>query len=393
MSGKKHILFISSWYPTKYNPTHGIFNHYFAEAVALNNNVSVLHVMSEERLTSSIESEQKELNGMLILTVSYKKITTNLPFISKFKKRNGLLKAFEFGYEKIVEAKGKPDIIHLNVIYPAGIGVFHLSKKFKLPYVINENWSGYCKEDGNYKGFFLKAITQSVVARAKALLPTSKFLEEAMLSHNLHGNYQVVPNVVNVNRFVPAYKSSIKKTRLLHISSLTDREKNVTGIVTAFCKALDKNPELELYIVGEGPEKSKFESLALKLDKKGKIKFLGRLTGKQLVDEINAADALIMFSYFETFCLVIAEAFACGKPVITSDAGAIKSYMKPELGIMVKSDNVNELVDAILRFAETKTEYNSELIRNYAVENFSYEKVSLQLDKIYNEALNSKFKS
>lgn len=52
------------------------------------------------------------------------------------------------------------------------------------------------------------------------------------------------------------------------------------------------------------------------------------------------------------FCLVIIEAFACGKPVITSNAGAIKTYMKPELGIMVDKGNEQQLTKAILVFAK-----------------------------------------
>src|SRR5690606_85326 len=137
---------------------------------------------------------------------------------------------------------------------------------------------------------------------------------------------------------------------------------------------------LRLQIVGEGTDKASYQTLVKELQIEDKVNFLGRLFGEDLVQEINAADALIMFSHFETFCLVIIEAFACGKPVITSSAGAIKTYMRPELGIMTKPKNELQLTNAILYFVKNKDSFSSDFIRAYAVDNYSYEKVGKDLD-------------
>jgi L-malate glycosyltransferase len=387
LSKKKHILFISSWYPTQKNPTHGIFNFYFAQAVALNNKVSVLHVSSDDNLKTTIQFDQQNESGIDTLRVYYKKVNSNTPLISQLLKFKRLKKAFDVGYTQLIKSVGKPDLIHLNVAMPAGIGVLYLADKYQLPYLVNENWSGYCKEDGNYKGFFLKHFTKKIISGAQAILPTSEFLKEAMLSHGLNGNYFVVPNVVDVHRFIPKQPASTNIQKFVHISSLTNREKNVKGIVRAFAQALLVNSNMQLNIVGEGVERKELEDFAKKLNTQGKINFVGRLIGEELVHEINAADSLVMFSYFETFCLVIVEAFACGKPVITSNAGAIISYMKPDLGNMVEKGNEAELTKAFIDFSEHKHNYHSENIRKYAVENFSYEKVSLKLDVVYNTIL------
>lgn len=387
MGNKKHILFISSWYPNKNNPTHGVFNQYFAQAVALNNKVSVLHVSSDSNQESALEFDLQNESGINTLRVFYKKVTTNLPFLSQLVKLMRIKKAFELGFKRLLETEGKPDLIHLNVAMPAGIGVLQLASKYGLPFVLNENWSGYCAEDGNYKGFFQTYFTRKIVSASGAVLPTSEFLKQAMLSHGLTGNYAIVPNVVDVNRFIPKPHQTDKITRFVHISSLTDREKNVSGILRAFTKALAINPNLRLSIVGDGEERPALQQLAAKLDPESRIEFKGRKMGNDLVNEINLADSLIMFSHFETFCLVIIEAFACGKPVLTSNAGAIKSYMKPELGIMVEKGNEAELAQAILNFDLTKNKFDRDDIRRFAVSNYSYENVSQQLDEIYNRVI------
>lgn len=383
MQNKKHILFISSWYPNRNDPTHGIFNRYFAQAAALYNKVSVLHVCSENLQGKEMDFVFSTEEHIQTMTVYYKKVNLLRPF----KKYNAAMSAFNEGYKRLVGHVSKPDLIQLNVILPSGIGAYYLSKKYNIPYVINENWSGYTEEDGNYDGALKKYFTRKIVSRAKAIMPTSEYLMKAMLAHNLKGNYFVVPNVVNVNLFKPETMPSVPETTLIHISSLNDREKNVSAIIMAFAEAAATVPGLRLNIVGEGSDKKEYELMVENLELTARIKFKGRLMAHDLVNEINDSDALIMFSNYETFCLVIIEAFACGKPVITSNAGAIAGYMKPALGIMVEKEDGEALKSAIVTFVNNKHKFDGDYIRDFAVKNYSYEKVGKKLTAIYDFAL------
>lgn len=387
MEHSTHILFISSWYPSRQDPTLGIFNRFFADAASLYNKVSVLHIASSDTLENEFEYTESIDNNILTVTVYYKKVKPGLPLITQLMKRNRVLKAFDRGYERLVQKAGRPDLIQLNVIMPMGVGAYHLSARHGIPYVVNENWSGYGEEDGSYRGLVQKFYTRRIVRHAKAILPTSTYLRDAMLSHGLTGNYTVIPNVVDVKLFRPLPSEPHSQTKLIHISSLNDREKNVSGLIRAFRIAVSRNPQLELNIVGEGVDREKYQALVKNSGLSGKVHFKGRLFKTELVKEINANDALIMFSNFETFCLVIIEAFACAKPVITSNAGAIKTYMKPELGIMVERQNEAQLADAIVDFASGAKTYNPDYIREFAVQNYSYEKVGEKLTEIYKLAL------
>ena len=387
MENKKHILFISSWYPNRNNPTHGIFNRYFADAASLRSQISVLHVCSDDQLKANFECVESNENGILSVTVYYRKIKSRFPLVSHLLKRKKVLQAFDLGYQQLMQKVSKPDLIQLNVVLPMGLGAYHLSQKHKIPYVVNENWSGYCAEDGNYHGLLMKYLTRKIMRSAKKIMPTSNYLKEAMLAQGLNGSYEVVPNVVNVQRFKPLEEKAHDTTKLLHISSLNDREKNVSGLLRAFAKALESDTHLDLTIVGEGIDKIMYQQLVKDLKITGNVHFIGRLMADDLVKTINANDALIMFSNYETFSLVIIEAFACGKPVITSNAGAIAGYMKPELGIMVDKSNEYQLKDAILRFTELKHTFDKHVIRNFAVDNYSYEKIGEKLTAIYQDVL------
>lgn len=387
MGNESHIVFISSWYPTPEDPTLGIFNHYFALAAARYNTVTVLIIRSASLLKNAPEISVDTHKGIRTVTVNYQKVPSRLPFFSALKRHQRVIAAFDAGWQTLVKNFGQPDLIHLNVAMPMGIGVLHLHHKYKIPFVLNENWSGYCEEDGNYKGFIQTHFTKKIVAAASCIMPTSTFLRDAMLRHGLQGNYRVVPNVVDCDIFQPLQMPPHQGTNLIHISSLNDREKNVSGLIRAFAAASSKINDLHLTIVGQGPDRKAYEALVKELLVDKQVKFSGRVFSDELVRQINAADALVMFSHYETFCLVNVEAFACGKPVITSAAGGIKTYMRPEFGIMVPPANEAALTQAILEFVATKANYDSKIIRQYACDYYSYEVVGRDLSEIYNAAL------
>lgn len=390
MEGRNHILFISSWYPNRNNPTHGIFNKAFALAAARYAQVSVLHVCSEEQLSSDFEVVQSTEDNITTIIVYYKKVLTAIPLLAQLQKRNRLLNAFDKGYEQLVTIAGTPDLIQLNVVMPAGIGAYYLSKKHKLPYVINEGWSGYCPEDGNYKGALMKYFTKKIVARAKLIMPVSEHLKAAMLNHGLWGHYRIVPNVVDTGLFFPSASPPHTGMKFIHISTLDDIQKNVSGILRAFSKALQQDTSMELNIVGDGADRPELEKLAQQLGILSKINFKGRLIGKALTDELNRNDALVMFSNYETFCLTVAEALACGKPVITSRAGGLTDHIGPELGLTVNKKDETALSKAFLQFKAAQHGFVAERLRQFITGRFTMDKIGKQLADIYESILHPK---
>lgn len=386
---RKHIVFISSWYPTLQDPTLGIFNRYFALAAALYNQVTVLHIKSEPHCAQEFALSSEISDNVTTITVPYRKVKGNVPILSSLKRRNKVLKAAELGFQYIISSIGNPDLIQLNVAMPMGLPVLHLHKKYKIPYVVNENWSGYCAEDGAYKGFMQTYFTQKIIASAKAILPTSSYLAEAMKAHQLQGNYKVVPNVVNTKLFRPLQTPKHQGIRFVHVSSLNDREKNISGLLRAFAMACKQRSDLELNLIGDSNERQHLQNYALELGIANRVNFKGRKFKEDLVQEINEADAHVMFSHFETFCLVNIEAFACGKPVISSAAGGIKTYLTPQLGIMVPVGDEKALSEALLSFAAEPNRFNNNRIVEYAEATYSYQTVGKQLDEIYAEVLSS----
>jgi glycosyltransferase involved in cell wall biosynthesis len=382
----KHILFISSWYPNRSNPAHGIFNRHFAGAAAINNKVSVLHVSSDESVKNSFEFVKSNDRDIWTLHVYYKKASTRIPLLSSLLKLCRLLKAYKLGYRKIVSERGSPDLIHLNIFLPAGIGVWYLHKKFRLPYVVNEGWTGYAPEDGRYRGAVMKTATKMIAGRSSVILPVTGYLKDLMIAHGIKGNYRVLPNVVNTALFAPGAINT-GHTRFIHVSTLDDEQKNVSGIFNAFAEMLKHEAAADLVIVGDGAGKLKLKLLAQHLNIAGHVIFTGQLSQEELVREINLSHAMVLFSNYETFCLAAAEALACGRPVITSNVGGILSYMKAGFGMVVPAGDEQALASAMIEFGRNRTRFDAVAMRDHAVKNFNVDVIAGKLDEVYAAAL------
>jgi glycosyltransferase involved in cell wall biosynthesis len=98
--------------------------------------------------------------------------------------------------------------------------------------------------------------------------------------------------------------------------------------VSSLLKAWEQLPErFPLQIVGEGPER---EALEASVRQRGirNVTFRGYLSRDEVIATMKNARFLVMPSlWYETFGMVIVEAFACGVPVICSRLGAMKEIV------------------------------------------------------------------
>ncbi len=111
-----------------------------------------------------------------------------------------------------------------------------------------------------------------------------------------------------------------------------------------------------LKIVGDGPLRQQIMGRCAdqkmgKLDnaKMGKIELVGRKSHDECMELLSNASFLIMPSLcYENFPMTIREAFACGKPVIASNLGAMASIIKDrETGLLFQPGNPEDLASKI----------------------------------------------
>ena len=106
-------------------------------------------------------------------------------------------------------------------------------------------------------------------------------------------------------------------------------------------RAVAETPGLSARIAGEGPEAARLRGLSGKLQISDRVRFLGRLSEAELVDEYARCSAVWYGAQAEDYGLVTLEAYSASKPVITcvDSGGPAELVVNGETGFVVQPES------------------------------------------------------
>ena len=148
----------------------------------------------------------------------------------------------------------------------------------------------------------------------------------------------------------------------------------------------NQHVQVTLDIVSDG-DIEYAKTLASDLNLNTNVTFHSTKTTSEVAEMIQNSDALLMFSNYENFPCVIAEAMMCGKPVISSNVNGIPEHVHDFNGMLVNPRDEKALGSAIKRFVNNEVSFESKEIRDYAMDNFSYTEVCRKFSEIYGKVL------
>lgn len=367
----KKVLFLSSWYPSRVHSTLGNFVSYHAKAVSKTNQVHVLYIIADDSIKDyEIVSES---NGEIQTTIVY--------FKRGFFKYLNYFIAFLKGL-KFVTKDFDFDLVHMNIMHPAIWQALYIKWVKKTPYLVSENWHGFQNLKNEKIGFIQSILIKIGFKNAYAICPVSKQLLKGMKDQGLNANYHVVPNVVNTKLFKPVSRINSTKFKFLHVSTLDDDIKNVSGIIQAFSKL--QNEKATLKIIGEG-DKSYIIDLINKYKLNDKIELEGEKTYNEIAIEMQNANAFVLFSNIENLPLVLIEAMSTGMPIITTNVGGIPEIFNSFAGYMIKPKEEEELYLSMKSMIANYDQFDYKRISNYAIQHFSNEKVAESFNVLYHK--------
>lgn len=372
---KRHkILFISSWFPNKFEPTNGNFVQRHAEAVSLLHDVEVLHAIGDFNQKEKFVFDDQVVNGIRTLIVYYKNSKNPL---QNFLRR---MKAYQLGFKKMQ----KPDLVHGNVLHNNMLFAVYLKKKFGIPFVVTEHWTALREINRNKLPFQKKLIAKFIGNQSSMLLPVSKDLEKGLKSLPIKTKMKVVPNVVDDTVFKPK-TSENEKITFIHVSSLIPR-KNPEKIIEAAINLWEKGFDLNLKIGGDGDIKPLMNQIE-KSSFRDKIEIFGELTISEVAEKMKNADCFILFSDDENQPCVIAESFASGIKVISTNVGGISEFFPDNFGILLEKVDVKLLEEAMIKVLNSELNSSKKEISHYAEQTFSKQKIAEKFSEIYNQVL------
>ena len=373
------VLFLTPWYPHRYDAMSGLFVRKHAQAVVRQGvEVGVISMYHEPSIThNEIVDEMVDGVREVILYTKKSGIIGEL---------EGLRRLWQYWHKRY----GVPDVVHLNVLTKQGLFARWLQVNYNIPFVVMEHWSGYLPENGDYRGFMRKMLSQIILSHTKAVMPVSAKLMNAMKQCGLeHDNWQIVPNVVD-DFFYEDTRCETRDTRFrfLHVSCFDNRAKNTLAIVEAVEQLSKQRTDFELIMVGTGQDIFFTRCLAdnYNLVGRGFVQFVGEQTPQQVKEWMDASDCFVLFSNYETAAVVLEEAAACGLSIISTPVGIAEELIDDTTGAIVPVKDIKSLVEAMSAMIDNVGKYDSNKIREKA-EKYSFDRVGRQLVEIYKKVI------
>lgn len=128
---------------------------------------------------------------------------------------------------------------------------------------------------------------------------------------------------------LPPIKAENKPERWLRIIFVGRLEpvKNPLGLLRGFARLLADGIAAELWIIGDGSERSLLENSALEMNLGDQVRFFG--FQKNPENYLYQSHLLVQPSLSEGFGLALVEAMACGLPVISTTVGSAPDIVQP----------------------------------------------------------------
>jgi glycosyltransferase involved in cell wall biosynthesis len=163
-------------------------------------------------------------------------------------------------------------------------------------------------------------------------------------------NAVVVPELIDLRGWRRLFQSNLavpdpRKFTVLSVCRFYPR-KRLNVLLQAIALLRDRVPELEVRIVGRGPEYQRLRQLSSALGVDPMLRWLGDVDANTLAAEYNRSDIFCLPSVQEGFGIVFLEAMAAGKPIIGARIAAIPEVVRS--GILVQPEDPEALADAIL---------------------------------------------
>ena len=244
------------------------------------------------------------------------------------------------------------DVIHSHTEFGVGTFARLLAKQFDIPLVhtyhtMYEDYVHYIT-----KGYFNRSSKKIVEYLTKfycdktateLIVPTKKTYDLFKEKYRVDRNVHIVPTGIEVERF---YKEQFKKREIdelrhqfglkkddfviLFVGRLGE-EKSVDLLIEAQVSLARTNPNCKLLIVGDGPDREKFEKLVKKFRLEDNVIMTGKVPWEEVPKYYMLANVFATASKTETQGLTVIEAMAASKPVLAVDDDAFRMVVVNDL--------------------------------------------------------------
>lgn len=246
----------------------------------------------------------------------------------------------------------KLDVIHSQTEFAVGTFARIIAKQYNIPLVhtyhtMYEDYIHYVT-----KGYFKKSTKKLLeyftkfycdTTATELIVPTTKTYKLFTEKYKFEKNIHIIPTGIEVDRF---FEENISKEEVQNLRKRLDlskkdfvilfvgrlaEEKNVEFLINSQKNLNKKYKNIKLIIVGDGPDKEKYEKLSNSLGLSNNIIFTGKAAWGDMPYYYHVSDVFATASKTETQGLTIIEAMASQVVPVCMRDEAFQSMVTEEL--------------------------------------------------------------
>ncbi|MCW5516900.1 glycosyltransferase [Muriicola sp. Z0-33] len=323
---------------------------------------------------------------------------TNDPIISEFSESNLSLSFYKRNLLGKLSGLGSNISIAPNTIFH-GHGLWELpvhqmanmAQQNDIPYIISphgmlNSWS--FRQKSLKKKLALGIYQRRDIKLASCLHATAKMEARDLRQLGYTNPIAVIPNGIPMDKFPQKhYNQSHSKKTVLFLSRVVEN-KGVGELITAWSKlSRHITKDWNIKIVGDGRKEyiNQLRKLIKSNGQEDTINLVGPLYGEEKIKAFQQASLFVLPTYSENFGMVVAEALACGIPVITTKGAPWEDLITNECGwwIDVGLEPLMKALELALSCSVNDLGKMGDNGRNLIEQKYSMRVVASQMNELY----------
>ncbi|VVB68077.1 Trehalose synthase [Candidatus Norongarragalina meridionalis] len=324
---------------------------------------------------------QEEINGVCVVRTPAR-ILENLP-----KPLPPPLPLMPKHKEELKRLIAENDVVHGHNRFVYGLSESALAKKMgrKMCWTLHNarpEGINFLTDVGGQA--FDDLVGRRILKRCDGVLAVSKATMEATLPHDYAGARGIAYNGVDTKTFKPMNAKTMRERfglrgKVVMTNCRLVEQKGIKYLIDAM-----RGIDAQLVVFGRGPLLEKLKKRAEGTDA---VFIYEHLSDAELAALYAACDVFVLPSLWEPFGMVLAEAMACGKPVIGTRVGGIPEIVTKDCGFLAPPADSKALAERLLLLLGDNglRKRMGSAGRRHVLREFTWEKTAAAYEKIYGE--------
>ena len=251
-------------------------------------------------------------------------------------------------FTRLLARAGDADVIHAfcaahTAFLFGALPALIVGRVRRVPVILNYHDGRAAAHLRWWRGFLRWAI-----GSAAALVVPSGYLKDVFARHGYAP--LIITNVVPTGRITYSPEETV--TPRLISNRLLEPLYRVENSVRAFGLLRDRYPDARLDIYGCGRSERGLRKLVADLGLQG-VEFHGRVSADEMARTLEAGGIVVNSSMTDNMPHIVIEAFAAGRPLVTTPAGGIPYMVEHErTALVVPQDDPEAMAAAIIRLLQ-----------------------------------------